>query len=471
MGVMTHTPNDELDLDAWIRSQPQEDLAELLAAAVADVPGMHEWVQARSVQQTGDMGSLAALVDEILKPSARFYDYYQSIDYANGGYDTVVTLCHFAHQQPTADLVPILERALTLTTRTMMKADDSSGSIGDLVYRLLEAHSAAVAGARPPLSQPEQTRLIKWMVKYRYGGKQDSFDLDIVAYAPGLSAKSIESYRKAISKIDLGEYGQYPLERLAVLDRDRDEIVATHGGEPRNELMAGHLVKSLAEAGLTDDARHYAQLGFNMASRSYGTELDMYLVDDAISRGDAAAAIEYRWQWFRRFPGSGSFDKLRETAATLEVWDEHREAAEQLLQRHDPRGYVRYLLGKGQADRVDRTDQTDHTDAAWDFALEHLDTESTLDADLWHSLCVARAATHPLDVLPVYEQLVTSTLLETDVRNYRRAAKLLKEMGKIAKKAGDDAERTFREFVQQTAERNRRRPRCIEILSKAKVLA
>lgn len=454
--MMPQTPNDALDLDTWIRSLPQEDLAELLTAATKDVAGMYEWIQARSVLATGNLAELTALVNDTLNPSARFYDYYRAMDYARDCDDTVEMLCQLAHQTPTPDLVPILERAITLTTRAILKADDSSGLIGDLVHQLLQAHAVTVANAQPSLSQAEQTRLIKWIVKYRYGGKQDFFDPDIVAYTPGLSAKSIEAYRKAISAIDLGEYGQYPLQRLAVLDRDRDAIVAAHGGEPHNEMMAEHVVESLAEAGLVDDARHYAQFGFDMARRSYGTKLDTYLVDDAISRGDTSGAIDYRWQWFQRFPTSTSFSRLRETAVTLTIWDEHREPAEQLLQQRDPRGYVRYLLDDDQAG------------PAWDFAVEHLDPES--DGDLWHSLCISRGATHPLEVLPIYRRLVTATLLVTDVRNYRYATKLLKEMSTVAKAAGTDAEISFRKFVQETAEENRRRPRCISIFRKAKLI-
>ncbi|MBP2436616.1 hypothetical protein [Microbacterium amylolyticum] len=124
-------------------------------------------------------------------------------------------------EQATPALVPVIERAIVLVTRAILRSDDSSGLQGDIVSELLDAHAEAVRSAYPPLTQPEQTRLVKWLISFRYGGTQDFFDPDIVAYAPALSAKSLDRYRRAIEQMDLGPYGRYPLERLAVLARDR----------------------------------------------------------------------------------------------------------------------------------------------------------------------------------------------------------------------------------------------------------
>ena len=56
---------------------------------------------------------------------------------------------------------------------------------------------------------------------------------------------------------------------LAVLDRDRDAIVAAHGGEPGTAMLAARIVGDLEEATLHDDAVAYAQLGVAMDGRGW----------------------------------------------------------------------------------------------------------------------------------------------------------------------------------------------------------
>ena len=67
-----------------------------------------------------------------------------------------------------------------LMTQTVLRPDDSSGLLGDLVDRLLDAHARAVCGLGEVLTVKERRRIADWLVKYRYGGKQDFFDPDIV---------------------------------------------------------------------------------------------------------------------------------------------------------------------------------------------------------------------------------------------------------------------------------------------------
>jgi hypothetical protein len=62
----------------------------------------------------------------------------------------------------------------------VLRADDSSGSLGDLVDRPLETHARAVCGLGDAVTSKERRRIADWLVKYRYGGKQDFFDPDIV---------------------------------------------------------------------------------------------------------------------------------------------------------------------------------------------------------------------------------------------------------------------------------------------------
>lgn len=107
---------------------------------------------------------------------------------------------------------------MTLVTRTVLRADSSSGAMGMLMNELMETHAKAAHGLAGGLPPQERKRLADWLVKFRYGGKQDFFDPDVVAYADALGADGLLRYRTALSKYDLAPYGDYPRRRLAVLD-------------------------------------------------------------------------------------------------------------------------------------------------------------------------------------------------------------------------------------------------------------
>ncbi|PFG30754.1 hypothetical protein [Paramicrobacterium agarici] len=437
-------------LDDWLELLDEDDVRALLRQASNHVPQVRDWLEIQRAASSDSPNELLGMINETLKPGRRFYDYWQANRYAEEGAD-VVDLLETKAQAGSPDLVPVIERAITLATRAILKSDDSSGLQGDQIRTLLDAHATAVRTATPPLTQAQQSKLVKWIVKYRYGGTQDFFDPDIVAYAPGLSEKSISAYRAAIADADLGPYSTYPLERLAVLDRDRDAILAAHGGEPSNPMVAERLVDDFVEAELWDDALHYARIGVELDSRGWNQKLVNLLVERADAQGDQDEALRLRRSWFTRFPGGASFASLRATAECWGAWQQERVAAEEMLAARSPHAYVRYLLDEGRSDD------------AWTFAMQN--REALVDAGLWQRLCTERARTRPADTLPIYRQIVLDTLEVTDKRNYRAAAKTLTTMRKVAHSAG--AADDFAEFLARVIDENRRRPTCIAAFKRA----
>ncbi|SJN46592.1 Gll2284 protein [Microbacterium esteraromaticum] len=446
---------DPTALESWLDGLDEDSIRDLLEEATLRVAGLADWLETRRAAASDDPAELLTIVNRDLTPRRRFYDYWQANRYASDAYDAV-ELLRTQSANATPALVPVIERAITLSTRAILKSDDSSGAQGDLVRRLLEAHAQAVRAASPALSQAEQTRVVKWIIKYRYSGAQDFFDPDIVAYAPGLSEKSITQYRTAIASTDLGEYGTYPLTRLAVLDRDRDAIVAAHGGEPKNAQLARRLVADLEEAGLHDDAVAYARIGIALDGQGWNQQLVTFVVDDALLRGAESEAIDVRRAWFARFPLASAFTALRETAEQVGEWQTEKADAEALLAQHSPQSFAQHLLDE------------DRNGEAWEFAVSRFAVDGAHAT--WLNLCQRRATTAPADTLPVYREIVQQTLEVTDKRNYRTAANVLKTMRDAAVAAGPDGERSFEAFLAQVVDQNRRRPTCIEAFRKAKLI-
>lgn len=440
------------DLEDWLDGLSRADLVGLVRGLASQVDGAGAWVALQHLRDDRDPGVMRSQVDAVLTPRSGFYAYRQANDYASDA-DGVVSLLVEAADSPDLPLVPTIERALTLVTRTVLRADDSSGMLGDLADRLLDAHATAVRGLRDQLSLKERRRIADWLVKFRYGGKQDFFDPDIVAYATGLGEEGVARYRAAIADQDLGRYGRYPLERLAVLDRDPLAIVAAHGGEPASARLAEGIVDDLLEAGLDEDARRYARIGLALPAAAQTPKLVDLLVEHALATGDASEALRLRRERLSRHPESGSFGKLRETAMGLEVWDAERPAAEEVLRTRVSWQFLSYLMYEGRDDE------------AWDFAMEHPDAARV--ASRWPELCARRAQRHPAQTLPIYRRLVTEVLEVADKRNYMQAAHLLIAMRQAAALAGDVG--GFAAFRAEIVELNRRRPTCIAILKKSGV--
>lgn len=127
------------------------------------VPGVGDWLDVRRASRSEDPAEFLAIVDQVMTPRRRFYDYGQANEYAYNGHDTVELLAHRA-THATPGLIPVIEHAITLVTRAILKSDVSSGAQGDMMHALLRAHAASVRSSAPPLTLSEQTRLVNWIV-------------------------------------------------------------------------------------------------------------------------------------------------------------------------------------------------------------------------------------------------------------------------------------------------------------------
>ncbi len=439
--------NDSLD---WLRQLSAADLIGLIEDLTLDVDGVAQWLALQRLSDTADPVGLREQVDDTLAPRSSFYRYGRANAYADGGWELVQLLSEVA-EEPTVELLLVIERAMTLVTRTVLRADTSSGAMGVLMDSLMETHAKAARGLAGVLTSKDRRRLADWLVKFRYGGKQDFFDPDVIAYAEALGDDGIERYRLALGKYDLGTYGEYPLRRLAVLDRDAEAIVSTHGGEPTSAVQAKWVVEALAEADLHDEARRQAARGLALPGAERTNGLADYLVQDFLAQGEIEAAVALRRDQLAKHPSSTTFDDLRRTAEGAGIWEQERPVAEQVIRDRVPWYFVDHLLHQQR------------NEEAWDYAVAQ--PEAATGSGQWGELCKRRSRTHPADTLPIYRQLITATLETTDRRNYHAAAELL-QLLKIASDAADDPE-GFAHFLALTLESNRRRPTCMQILHAA----
>jgi hypothetical protein len=373
-----------------------------------------------------------------------------------------------AHGRQMHEAVDLLERSLPTTnpteayavahaalasaTKVIARADDSSGIIGDACRRLLALHPRLAADA-----QPQPLRLVDWMIKFQFSGDVDYFEIDPVAYAPALGSTGMYTYRNRLNeeraKLDSptstsddwslpNSHERFVLDwndrRLAVLDRDIDAIIRTHARDQQVAAWLHDTAKAFEEIGEIDLAINWAHQASNHTPSHQALQAAEYRCE-LLARHRPTEATQARFEVFSRWPTATSAARLH--AAAGETWNEYNNEVMRTLSSQ-PRDLVLFTLLTLQNPQL-----------AWEQAHQ---TE-LVDTQVWEELVKAYETVDPAAVLPVYQQLVEHELVNADAQHYRRAAKRLAKMRKLAAKT-NHAEATDA-FIAELRETHKRRPR------------
>lgn len=441
----------------WLEDLAAPDLLGLLRHAASQVAGVADLLAQEYLGANDDVTRLAAEVERELSPRRPFYDYGAANAYATQA-QGLLDVLHDRSAQPSVELLRIVQRAIALTVRTVLRSDESSGYQGDQVRGLLDLHRDIAAGLTGALPRAERRTLATWLHDFRFAGKQDVFEVNIDDYADVLEEDGVARYRSLVEKSAAAGAAaiavQYARGRLAVLDHDAEAIVRIFGGNLTQQHDAISVMQGLDQAGMPDLAVQHAELGLSLPRTHRARELVDRLVQDALERGDLEAAVVLRRDDFEALPGTQSFGAYRSAAKAVGRWESARARAEALLAHRSPREWIGRLLH-------DRRD-----DEAWAFATAHPDAASVAGA--WETLCARHAATEPQDTLPVYRDQIESLLRTTDRRNYSAACRLLVSLRNASARA--DKEDEFVAFVAEVTEVGRRRPAFLQELRNARLI-
>jgi hypothetical protein len=386
-------------------------------------------------------------VDDGLR-TRRHLGYWESSAWAAEARPVVDALAEAVADGSSRELIELLQRAVGHVIKVILRADDSDGMIGDLARQLLDLHvTACDAGA------PDPARLAKWMVKFCFV-EQDFFELDPVRYANALGAQGIATYRREVEKRSSGSdvfAARYARERLAILDRDVDELVRLLGGDLSAPHQYLRVAEAMVELGLEDEAIRWARTGIDTTSGWQVGKLYDVIADLLDQAGDAAGVVEVRQEHHDRMPSATTYTALKNAASATGEWSERLATARRVLGERDRGGLIDVLLADGEPD------------AAWEIANEPGEWEP--GERRWKELAEAREPTHPADSLAVHLRLVDDALTTANRRAYRVAIRYLKGAERAATAAGATAEFDMR--VAELREIHRRRPSLITMLDKA----
>lgn len=398
------------------------------------------------------MSDLADAVLPLIRTRADLHRWSASNEHGRQMHEAVAILSSAAETDDPVVVFGVTQKAIASALTVIMRADDSSGIIGNACRTLLELHPQVAARARPPVA-----KLVDWMIAFQFANACDFFTLDPVAYAPALGAKGMAAYRAELADLEV-RLGPRPSEderwtvthhaewfaldwnaqRLAVLDHDLEAIIRTHARDRGVAQWLLDTAEALTEIGEVELAIEWARQALDVGPGHQSLKAGDYWCR-LLAEHRPVELLAARLEVFRRWPSSSTAAPLYRDAG--QAWPQHHdEVAERLAA--SPRDAVQFALSS-LAD----------VEYAWELAH----SLALADGSTWSELVKAYEKIDPLAVLPVLRRLVRGELVRTGVQHYRIAARRLKKMRQLA--AGSESAAEVDGFIAELREANRRRPR------------
>jgi tetratricopeptide (TPR) repeat protein len=398
------------------------------------------------------VSDLAEAVLPLIRTRADLWRWSTANEHGRQMHEAVAILQQAAESDDPTNVFAVTQKAIASALRVIMRADDSSGIIGDACRALLDLHTEVAARAKPPVA-----KLVDWMIKFQFDNECDYFHLDPAAYAPALGDLGVASYRAKLADVEARlaprpseddrwtsahSHDWFTLEwnaqRLSVLDRDVEAIIRTHARDQKVASWLQDTAEALAEIGEFDLAIDWARQALDVGPDHQSLKAGEYWCKLlAEHRPDELLAA--RMEVFRRWPSSSTAARLYRDAD--QAWPQFRNEVMERLAA-SPRDAVMFAL-------------LSLKDVHYAWELAHclaLDDDRT-----WSDLVKAYEKVDPIAVLPILNRLVLTELVEAGAQHYQIAARLLKKMRKIA--AGSEHAAEVDHLIAELREANRRRPR------------
>ncbi len=375
---------------------------------------------------------------------------------------------------PAAVISPA-QKAIASLCRILLRADDSSGVIGDVVRGLLKLHARSCTQA-----PPTPAKLVQWMIRFQFLDDQDFFELDPVDYADALGQRGLTKYRAELDKIaatvppepseaqrkaavetrltDPGAWdSQYEhrrerfllahnAKRLAVVDRDENRIIELYARDRTRSYRLHEAAAALAEIGHIEQAIEWARRAAFLES-GHQAEMAGHYWCSLLAEHGPAEELAARRMVFERWPTSSNATAVYRAAG--DRWGVMEAAVVERLEQR-PYDFIVFLL---------RTIKD--VPRAWAEAHR----TGLADDALWTQLVDAYQQLDPAAVIHVLQRLAESDLQVADVRNYKSAARRLMQMRGLAVKTGQadhvDA------VIADIRYRHRNRPRLLQELDRS----
>jgi hypothetical protein len=429
------------DLRPYLRTLDAETLVDLLHGHAERDPELRHSLELRAATQSGDVSEAHRLLDTAVTDE-------------NGEYTAKVgavldTLQRMLDAGSRADLAPLARRTVDDIGEVLEQSGDHAGDLADRLDRAVELYARACA-ARPP--DPE--KLADWIIEVEFDGPGRPV-IDLAEFAGPLGEPGLRRIKSTVDDVLAAsgpghrrDVAERLREQLAEVLGDVDGLVAILSAKPPRRDVSLKIVRVLRAAGRHSEAIAHAARALTHDKNGHAPEpAPMPVPDDETAR---------RRTDFDAKPDRETFAALREAATADGKWTTQRRAA---LAR------LRELAaeGAGHADELARVLLDDgRPDEAWRACVRF-----GASPELKLELAEQRAAEHPAETIPVFREHVEELIERKDPQAYREAARRLKLLRTLHKRAGTPDE--FTAHLATLVETHRRKSRLITEIRSARI--
>ncbi|WP_345944096.1 hypothetical protein [Amycolatopsis sp. SID8362] len=420
------------DLRPYLRTLDAETLADLLHAQAERDPELRHSLELRAATQSGDVSEAHRLLDTAVTDG--------NVEYTAKIGAVLDTLQRMLDAGSRADLAPLARRTVDDISEVLEQSGDHTGDLGERLERAVELYARACA-ARPP--DPE--KLAGWIVEVEFDGPGWPA-IDLADFAAALGERGLKLIKSHVDDVLAAngsghrrDVAERLREQLAEVLGDVDELVAILSAKPPRVDVSLKIVRVLRAAGRHSEAIAHAARALTHDKQPPPQP------DDETSR---------RRKDFDARPDRETFAALREAAQAAGKWTaQRREALATLRERAAEGGadeLVRVLLDDGRPDE------------AWRACVRF-----GASPELKLELAELRAADHPAETIPVFREHVEELIERKDPQAYQEAARRLKSLRGLHKRAGTADE--FTAYLAALGETHRRKTRLITEIRAARI--
>ena len=436
-------PDPWRDIEAYLATQPARSLIELLLDVAQRDDRLYQSLLLQAGKTVGGGNVIAALrhaIDEVTQIHG-FIDWRENATFAGNVEQVADTLAELLKPATSPILVELAEYAIERIEGALEQVDDSSGYLGDIVYRLGEMHHKACAMAKPdPVALAE--RLFRFETTLPFG--LCSFDAN--TYRKALGKKGLQRYRElaesAWRKVkprggrDGFDGDHYRItrvmEQLAEASGNVEELVAIKS----RDLSSGYRYLGIAEiwakARQPDKALEWAERGLKAFPDRPDNRLRDFLVAAYLKRKRKGAALQLTWVQFDEHPSPETFQKLHGVAGKFGIWPAQRERALARLadtikrKAAAPGSWKHIASAPDYSLRVAIALWEKDLEAAWTAAHQGI-----CDGNLLIALAGKLEASRPNDAISLYRRVASAIVEQTNNTAYEEAIKLVRKVGTL----------------------------------------
>ncbi|WP_342750201.1 DUF6880 family protein [Amycolatopsis australiensis] len=428
------------DLRPYLRTLDAETLADLLHAQAERDPELRHSLELRAATQSGDVSEAHRLLDTAVTDG--------NVEYTAKIGAVLDTLQRMLDAGSRADLAPLARRTVDDISEVLEQSGDHAGDLGDRLERAVELYARACA-ARPP--DPE--KLADWILEVEFDGPGWPV-LELAEFATALGERGLARIKSTVDDVlatgvsgHRRDVAERLREQLAEVRGDVDELVAILSAKPPRVDVSLKIVRVLRAAGRHSEA---------IAHAARALTHDKHPPEPASRDSDSDSETTRRRREFDDRPSRETYFALREAAQAEGKWTAQRRAA---LAR------LRELAAEGveQADELARVLLEDgRPDEAWRACVRF-----GASPQLKLELAEQRAAEHPAETIPVFREHVEELIERKDPHAYREAARRLKLLRTLHKRAETADE--FTAYLAALVETHRRKTRLITEIRAARI--